>query len=87
MVKEKLPKIKKEVLAFLKDESGKISKQSIMTVGALVGVSAISSMLQAKEVKAGSISLTEESPGVVKAEHSHHASHSSHSSHGSHGSY
>ena len=72
-------------------EKGSISKQSIFTLGTLVGSAAISSILSAKKTEAtAAITLgSNEAAGqiTVTASHTHHASHSSHGSHGSHGSH
>ena len=53
MAKKKfLPKLRKKLGSFAKNESGKISMQSMATVGAIVGGAAIGAALNAKVLKA-----------------------------------
>lgn len=90
-MKSKIPKIKKKISTFLLSEEGKISKQSLLTMGVLLGGAAIGVSLNAKQVSAGishgnSLSLGY-SGSTATATHTHHANHSSHGSHGSHSSY
>ncbi len=91
----KFPKLKKKVTSYLLSEEGKISKQSLMALGAFLGGAAISSVLLAEDSTAAhsshssqghsnSLSLGYvESSGTATGTHSHHANHSSHSSHNS----
>jgi hypothetical protein len=48
-----LPKLKKDISSFAKGESGKISKQSMLTVGAIVGGAAVGVALSSRTVKGG----------------------------------
>ncbi|RLI93384.1 MAG: hypothetical protein DRO89_00020 [Candidatus Altiarchaeales archaeon] len=43
-MKKKLPKIKKEVCCFLSDESGRISKKSLIAISSVIGGIAISGL-------------------------------------------
>jgi hypothetical protein len=80
----RLPKIKKKVNAFLVGEEGKISKKSLLKVGAVLSTIALGSALSAEKTKA---ELCSGSGSATHASHSSHGSHSSHSSHGSHASW
>ena len=76
-----IPKIKKKVNAFLVGEEGKISKQSLLKAGAILGAIALGSVIASKGVSAAvshsnSLSLGY-SGGTATATHAHHASHSS----------
>ena len=86
-----LPKIKKKISSFVMEEEGKISKQSLFTLGAFIGSAAIAAVLASKKVDATSTitlgSSATDTQVTVTAAHTHHASHSSHGSHGSHGSH
>ena len=80
---EVLPKLKRRLVAFIKKENGKISKQSMATMGTIIGTAAIGGVMAAKSVKAGSTTLTVY-PGTVASatgSHAHHADHGDHSSH------
>jgi len=75
------PKIKKKIKAFLSKEEGKISKQSLLKVGTVLGAIALGSIVASKGVSAAvshsnSLSLGC-SGGTATATHAHHASHSS----------
>jgi len=48
-----LPKIKKKVSSFIRSEEGKISKQSLLAMGAFLGTAAFSFLALAKAAKAG----------------------------------
>lgn len=87
---ELLPKIKKKLSSFVNEEKGTISKQSVLSIGALVGAITASQILSSKNVEAGSITLTSTDDGTVAkvtGSHSHHSSHSSHSTHSTHSSH
>ena len=77
-----LPKLKKKVNAFLVSEEGKITKESILKAGVILGSFAISSALLSKGAIADTSHTNEygqtrnEGGGFV-GEHAHHASHSS----------
>ena len=45
--------IKKRLSSFLKRENGRISKKSILTVGAVVGTAALASIIATKTARAG----------------------------------
>ncbi|MEM4267388.1 MAG: hypothetical protein QXK37_01000 [Candidatus Woesearchaeota archaeon] len=75
----KIPKIKKKLISFLSDETGRISKQSIMSIGTVVGIGAITSALSTK-TNAGNVTISVSSGNVVVASHTHHVSHGSHTS-------
>lgn len=45
--------IKERISSFLKRENGRISKKSILTVGAIVGSAAVASVVVTKTVEAG----------------------------------
>jgi hypothetical protein len=84
-----IPKIKKKVSAFVKEEKGSISKQSMLSIGSLLSSIAAAGIVL-KEVEAGAISISSTDDGVsaqVTGSHSHHSSHSSHGSHSSHSSH
>jgi len=93
---KKIPKLKKKVNAFLVGEEGKISKQSLLKAGTILGAISLSSIMALKGVSAethpdyvthvNSLSLGY-SGGTAAATHTHHASHTSHGSHGSHNSW
>jgi hypothetical protein len=88
----KMPELKRRVNAFLVGEEGKISKDSILKAGALLGAVGISSVAMAGSAVAqshtNSISGSfDPSTITVSGTHGHHSSHSSHGSHGSHGSH
>tara|TARA_Y100000310_G_C20001758_1_gene498837 strand:+ start:213 stop:476 length:264 start_codon:yes stop_codon:yes gene_type:complete len=79
----KLPKIKKDVNAFLVGEEGKISKQSLMKTGAMLTLVAAT----AEDVAAHGSHTNSMSLGWSSFEsQGSHADHYSHASHGSHGS-
>ena len=73
---EIFPQVKRKLSAFLGGESGKISKQSIVTIGSLVGAAAISSSLAAKKAKGTPLTITTSGvPGAtatVSGTHSHY---------------
>jgi hypothetical protein len=71
----KIPQVKKKISSFLLDEDGKISKQSILTLGSIMSVAVIGGVLK---VKAGGITTTELSydpdTRIATGMHTHHAS-------------
>ena len=80
-----LPKIKKKISTYVKNEDGKIAKQSIIALGAFLGSALASTILTAPDVKAYSYythanALDIKYDGVATGTHSNHASHSSHAS-------
>ena len=84
-IKSKIPKIKKKIYAFLVGEEGKISKQSLLKAGIVLGTLGI---LSGKFCSAtDTLSLGTYDGSSATATHTSHSSHSSHSSHGSHGSH
>ena len=81
-----LPQIRKSIFSFLLEEEGKVSKESLLKVGALVGtISALSNIVRATHQQniahSQVVSGTYAEPQII-ATHSHydptHASHSSH---------
>ncbi|MDI6777700.1 MAG: hypothetical protein QMD77_00755 [Patescibacteria group bacterium] len=74
--KNKFPKTKKNITAFLNEEEGKISKKNIRKIGMglFVAGMAAAGLMKADQSQANCV-------------HSNHSSHSSHGSHGSHGSH
>lgn len=80
-----IPKIKKKINAFLVGEEGKISKQSILKAGVVMGGIVIGSGMLTKGVAAdhaNSFSVSYNSAtGDGTAMHGSHASHGSHGSH------
>ena len=85
----KLPQIKKTISSFLLEEDGKITKQSALTLGSILGAAAIGTL--ATDI-ANAATHTNDygiswDAGNIKGEHSHHSSHASHSSHSSHSSH
>ncbi len=55
--KDAIPKIKKKLTSFVKGEKGKISKQSMLTVGSIVGGAALGAAIASK---------TSEGRGIMK---------------------
>lgn len=89
------PKLKKKITSFLAKEEGKISKESLIKTGILIGVVAGSAGLASQEVNAGCASRSSYPTHVnnlgaeyeeitASGTHGHHGSHCNHSSHGSH---
>lgn len=91
----KIPRIKKKVSTYIRSEEGRISKQSLVSIGALLGGAAIAGILAAKEVAAGhedfwkhdSLVRAEKNIEAVtgahessKAHTNYHINHSNHSS-------
>jgi len=79
-MKSKIPKIRKELSAFLVGEEGKISKQSILTIGAFLTMSSL--FIKQTESNVGAAGLSGAWTagtygGSVVGSHSHHASHTS----------
>ena len=93
-----LPAIRKTVSSFLLEEEGKISKQSLLKLGAVVGgISAMTGIANAAHSQnvahSQAVSMSYSTP-TITATHSHydpahssHASHAAHSSHSSHASH
>lgn len=90
--KKNLPVIQKKISAYIMGEEGRISKQSLIAVGAFLGSAALSSILLSESVNADHSShashLTNAltlgyKGGEATGTHSHHASHGSHDSHSS----
>jgi len=84
-----LPKIKKRITSFLLSEEGKISKQSLLSLGAFISAAVIGGVLATKEAAAlhsNSLDITYSEP-TATGTHQHHSSHGSHGSHGSHTSH
>ena len=77
MAEDKLPDLKKSISGFLLEEDGKISKHSLLSMGAALSGAAVAGALQVQGAKA-----------ETSHTHSHisHTSHGSHSSHGAHSS-
>jgi len=83
-----VPKLKKKISAYIMGEDGKISKQSLIAIGAFIGSAALSSLLLSDSVNAhsshtshGTNSLSiSYSAGTATGTHNHHSSHGSHSS-------
>ena len=82
-----IPKLKKKVHAFLIGEEGKISKESLLKAGTILGIIAISGTLNVNDTTASthsdslnhanglSLSASETS---TTGTHNHHANHSNH---------
>lgn len=68
--KKGLPSLKKKISSYLKSEKGKISKQSMLTVGSVIGTAAIVGALGAKDASAET-TITGEG-GTVTATHTHY---------------
>ena len=89
----KIPGIKKKVSAFLVGEEGKISRDSILKAGIMLGAVGISSaaLSQSGAAQATHVNniLASYNSGTatISGTHTHHGSHSSHGSHGSHSSH
>ena len=82
MIKAKIPKIKKKISHYLLSEEGKISKQSLLTIGSILGGAILGAVASTQEVEAGwshinELSLNYTGGTEATAEHSHHGSHSS----------
>jgi len=71
-----LPKLKKKISSYINSETGRITKQSIITIGAFIGTAALAT-LTAKTVKAGltaELNPTEGEKINVIGKHVSHAS-------------
>ena len=82
-----IPKLKKKISAFLVNEEGKISKESLLKAGTMLSAVALGSALavnnaNAEIIHSNSLSVSY-STLTAAGTHGHHASHASHSSHGS----
>ena len=87
-----LPQIRKSIFSFLLEEEGKVSKESLLKVGALVGtISALSNIAHAGHSQniahSQAVSATYDGTSIL-ATHSHYdPTHASHGSHGNHTSH
>jgi hypothetical protein len=72
---EKFPELKKTISSYISEENGRITKQTVLTLGAILAGAALSSAMVARD--AGAQTLHQHS----------HMSARPHSSHSSHGSY
>jgi len=87
------PKLKRKASDFLLSEEGKVSKERLLKLSAVIGAASLASGIFSDSVNAdctshsNSVTLdrTYGGGGEWTATHSHHGSHSSHSSHGSGG--
>lgn len=81
------PKIKKKIASFLLSEEGKISKQSMLSIGSFLSAGVIGAAVAAKDTHAAHTNNIEIDyhGDAAAAEHAHHSSHSSHASHSSGG--
>lgn len=73
----KIPKVKKSIKTYINNEDGKISKQALIAMGAMVGASALSGL--AKDAVAHGNSHSNNInlkivDNVVHGQHTHHAS-------------
>ncbi|MFQ5620725.1 MAG: hypothetical protein ACE5FT_02695 [Candidatus Nanoarchaeia archaeon] len=74
----KFPQIKKKANAFLVGEDAKISKESVIKVGAILSAMAISGALASKKVQGQMCHTNSASfPAHGSAVHSHHSQHCS----------
>ena len=81
----KLPEIKKEVKDFLSEESGIISKESVIKTGIVIGgiLAAAKNVVgehgfeENRVIHKNDIKLLHEAGQPVNASHNHHANHSS----------
>ena len=90
VIKKKIPEIKKNINAFLVGEDGKISKQSVIKAGVLLGAISLGTVQTVIASHAsttphsntlGSITY-DSSAGSAEMSHTHHTSHSNtHTSH------
>ena len=71
-----LPKLKKRITSFLVGEEGKISKQSLLSLGAFLGTGVLAGILAAKDVSAGHTNTLTVgySGGEATGTHGHHSS-------------
>ena len=89
----KLPQIKKKVSAYILGEEGRIAKQSLISLGALLGTVALGTILASQSSEAGtsvSHKVTHSNNPTLRVSgttgigrHGHHSNHASHTSHGS----
>ncbi len=73
-----LPKIKKKISSYINSETGRITKQSIITIGAFIGTAALATLATTKTAKAGltaELNPTEGEKINVTGKHVSHASH------------
>ena len=88
-MKNPIPKIKKKIASFVKDEKGSITKQNILTMGTIVSSATLISIVNSRDAEAGAVTVTTSDNanwGTSTVSHAHHANHGSHSSHASHSS-
>ena len=76
-----IPKIKKKLTSFLTEEEGKISKQSLLSLGSFLSAAVIGGILATKDAAAAthsnSISVSY-SGDLGSGSHAHHSSHANH---------
>ena len=74
----KFPEVKKKVNAFLVGEDAKISKESVVKVGAILGTLALSGALASQKVQAQMCHANAVNiPAHGQAQHGHHSNHCS----------
>lgn len=76
-----LPELKKRITSFLVGENGKISKQSLLSIGSFLGTGLLASVLVAKNANASATHVNaitvKYSGGLATGTHNHHSSHES----------
>ena len=81
-----IQKIKKKLTSFLTEEEGKISKQSLLSLGSFLSAAVIGGILATKDAAAAthsnSISVSY-SGDLGSGSHAHHSSHANHANHSS----
>ncbi|MBU4502794.1 MAG: hypothetical protein KKA79_09435 [Nanoarchaeota archaeon] len=85
------PKVKKKIKSFLLSEEGKISKQSLLSLGSFVSAAVVGGVLAAKDSAADhtntvTVSFGGETATGTHVHHNVHASHAVHAVHASHAS-
>ncbi len=83
-----LPKIQKKITSFLLGEDGRMSKQSLFSMGSFLSAAVIGGVLATRENAAEHTNsvlfdYNESMPQPYIMGHDHHASHSSHGNHAS----
>lgn len=63
MLKEVLPKLKRKLSSFILDESGNISKQSIIKIGSITTASAVAGVIASGSVNATHLCTPPPPPG------------------------
>jgi len=72
-----LPKLKKKISSYISSETGRISKQSIITIGAFIGTAALATLATTKTVKAAltaELNPKEGRPVTLIGAHTSHSS-------------